>query len=66
MEPYLTNMEARSSLQYCSWPKIHEQVLTYVQVRYRCAKAMNCFPANAGIFFGLLHVNDVELVGSIL
>ena len=34
------------------------------QVHCRSAKAMNCFSTNPGVFFGLLHANGVELVGS--
>ena len=53
-------MEAGTSLQYCFWPKIHEQAMKCEQVHYHGAKAMNCF----SVFFGLLHANGVELVGS--
>ena len=64
-EPCLVNMEAGAALQYCSWPKIHEQAMKCEQVHYRGTKAMNCFSTNPGVFFGLLHANGVELVGSI-
>ena len=57
-------MEARASLQYYFWPIIHEQAMKYEQVHYRGAKAMNCLSTNPGVFFGLLHANGVELVGS--
>ena len=57
-------MEAGASLQYCFWPKIHEQAMKCEQVHYRGAKAMYYFSTNPGIFFGLLHANGVELVGS--
>jgi len=57
-------MEAGASLQCCFWPKIHEQAMKCEQVHYRGAKAMNCFATNPGVFYGLLHANGVELVGS--
>ena len=42
----LANMETGASLQYCFWPKIHEQAMKCEQVHYRGAKAMNCFSTN--------------------
>ena len=55
-------MEVGASLQYCLRPKIHEQAMN--RENYRGAKAMNCFSIDPGVFFGLLHANGVELVGS--
>lgn len=37
--------------------KNYEQATANEHVRYRGAKAMNCFSINRGVFFGLLHAN---------
>ncbi len=64
--PYLAYMEAGASLQCCFFPEIHEQATMCTRVHYCDSKTMNCFAINQGIFFELLHTNDVELVGSTL
>jgi len=64
IEPYLANTEAKVSLQYCFWPKIHKQVMKCEQVHYRGAEAINCFSTNPGVFFRLLRANGVDFVGS--
>ncbi len=57
-------MEAWTSLQFSFLSKIYEQATRRKWMHYRDAVAMNCFATNHGVFFELLYVNSVELVGS--
>jgi len=57
-------METGVSLQFYFWLKIHDQTMKCEQVYYRGAKAMNYFATNSMVYFGLLHANNVELVGT--
>ena len=60
----LVNTVAKSWLRWFFWPKNYEQAMTSEQVRYRDAKAMNCFSTISGVSSVLIHANGALLQGN--